>query len=192
LTWNFDDLVKGHVTQTLLSTMLAGVGYTVHRLGVEEIVPELRGPNNPKVREHLPERLRFIPDLLVIDPETGDVYLVEVKFRVSTSEDVFLLVLREIEDRRRYWPEAQTILLRAEPRVSRGYHQDHIRVITPELKVSELKRSISSPPGWWEGLPQLQDVFRRIFDRFDNQQIADSITQVLRDLSTLEPPKSTF
>jgi hypothetical protein len=189
MTWNFDDLVKGHVTQTLLSTMLERVGYAVHRLGVEEILPELRGPNSAKIRKHLPKRLRFLPDLLVTDPEGGEVFLVEVKFRVSASRKVFDSLLDEVEERRQYWPEAHTIILRAESLREEPFHQNHIRVISPELSIAQI-RTFSSPflLDRWESLPQIQEVFHHIFGDFKNQQIADSITQVLRDLSKLEPP----
>jgi hypothetical protein len=189
MTWNFADIVKGQVTQTILSTVLEGVGYRVRRLGVEELIPEIRGREGAKIRNSLPERLRFIPDLVVIEPDTGETYLVEVKFRRALSDSVFALLLREIDARRRHWPEAFTVMMVANAKQDRGYHQDYIRVIPPDLSADQIKQSGSSALERWEKLPHLQETFRRIFGAMDNQQIIDSITPVLRDLAKLEQPR---
>jgi hypothetical protein len=189
MTWNFNDLVKGQVTQTILSTVLGGVGYCVHRLGVEELIPELQGPKSAEIRANLPERLRFMPDFIVIEPNSGEVYLAEVKFRRSVDESFVKLIFQELEQRRKYWPEAYTILMVAESRYDRSYHQDYIRIIPPDLTEKQYNSSGSSIWERWENLPHLQHVFSRIFGDTDNQQIVDSITTVLRDLAKIQKPK---
>lgn len=190
MTWKFDNLVKGQVTQSILSVALEGVGYSVHRLGVEELIPELRGPKSAEIRVNLSEQMRFIPDLVVIEPYTGEVYLVEVKFRRSISESFVEMVFQEVERRRKYWPGTYTVLLVAESRLDRGFHQDHIRIIPPNLTEDQFKSSGKSAWDRWDSLPQLQHVFKRIFGDTNNQQIVDSITTVLRDLAKVETPRT--
>jgi hypothetical protein len=186
MTWNFEDLVKGQVTQAILHTVLERVGYRVCRSGIEELLPELRGPS---LKIDLPERLRFIPDFLVIDPDTGAVFLTEVKFRARLTSASIRSLCSEILARRQFWPETITVVMLGEPERSRGYHQDHIRVITASMGQGALLAE-GSLLTWWENLPPLQEVFKRIFGSFDNQQIVDSITSPLRILSRLPRPRS--
>jgi hypothetical protein len=190
MSWDFDDLVKGQVTQTILQSVLERVGYRVRRFGVEELLPDLRGSENVSIRSSLPERIRFLPDFLVLDPELGQVHLTEVKFRRRLSPVSLQSLLSEIALRCQYWPETETVLMVAEGAQDRGYHQDHIRVIRPTVD-GDLKAAQVSPEEWWEQLPPLQNVYRRLFGSFDNQQIADSVTRPLRDLARIERPKTS-
>ncbi len=190
MSWNFDDLVKGQVTQAILQSVLEGVGYRVRRLGVEELLPELRGGDGSSIHGGLPERLRFLPDFLVIDPELGEVHLTEVKFRRAISESSLQLLVREVAHRRQYWPETETVVMVAEARQDRGFHQDHIRVILPDAG-QELEAADQSPWDRWERLPHLQHVYRRLFGTFDGQQIADSVTRPLRDLAKIQRPMTS-
>lgn len=189
MSWRFDDLVKGQVTQTILRAVLERVGYRVYPLGIEELVPELCRDVGHALRGNLPERLRFLPDFMIIDPESSGVYLAEVKFRRRLSEDSLRSVSRELLQRRQFWPETSTVLMVAESDGDRGFHQDHIRVITSTLGEREL---LGQQPlrTQWENLPQLQQVFRRIQGSFDNQQVVDAITQPLQDLAKIQRPKT--
>ncbi|MBI5708753.1 MAG: hypothetical protein HZC42_00360 [Candidatus Eisenbacteria bacterium] len=189
MTWEFDHVLKGHVAQAILHTALERVGYRVCRLGIEELLPELRSKAGDALRGGLPERLRFLPDFLVIDPETSEAYLVEVKFRSRLSEESIRLLCQEVIQRRQFWPETATVLMIAESEGSRGFHQDQIRVITSALGEKELleERPLHAR---WDSLPQLQEVFRRIRGSFDNQQVVDAITQLLQDLAKIQRPRT--
>jgi hypothetical protein len=100
---------------------------------VEELVPEIRDNRGPSIRGSLPERLRFLPDFLVLDPQSGAVHLTEVKFKRSVSEESLQSLMREVVHRRKYWPETYTVVMVAQPPQERGFHQDHIRVVPPSM-----------------------------------------------------------
>lgn len=75
------NLVKGRIAETVFAQMLrANGGYTVLEFGYEKVVPQLVGPNyghdNPAI-----ESLRVAPDFAVINQETKEVRLIEVKYR---------------------------------------------------------------------------------------------------------------
>jgi len=187
MSWNFDDLLKGQVTQAILQSVLERVGYRVRRLGVEELIPEVRENGESPIYGNLPEGLRFLPDFLVIDPDLGDVHLTEVKFRREVSDVALKSLVSEMARRRLCWPQTETVVMVAGAPNGRGFHQDHIRVITAD-DWQKLEATDQSPPVRWERLPQLQTVYRRLHGSFDNQQIADSVTRPLRDLSKIQRP----
>lgn len=75
------NLVKGRIAETIFSQMLRDAGvFTVLEFGYEKVIPELlqnnAGHDNPIV-----EILRVAPDFAVINQETKEVKLVEVKYR---------------------------------------------------------------------------------------------------------------
>lgn len=187
MTWNFDDVIKGQVAQTALHAAFERSGYRVRRLGVEELLPELSSEAGVAWRRSLPERLRFLPDLVVIDPDGDGGFLVEVKFRSRLSEELFRSLCSEIFNRRRFWPETVTVLMVAEPERGQGYHQDHIRVIPGTIGETELfdGRPLQAR---WENLPQLQHVFQRVHGSFDRQQVFDAITPLIRAVAATPRP----
>jgi hypothetical protein len=81
-TVNFTrNLVKGRIAETIFSQMLRDSGvFTVLEFGYEKIIPELLQGNhnhdNPII-----ETLRVAPDFAIINQETKDVRLIEVKYR---------------------------------------------------------------------------------------------------------------
>src|SRR4051794_32968296 len=83
----FKNVVKGQITQSLLKTLMERVGYRVTRLGVEELFGEIKYLDLEQyLALGLPLNLRFLPDLLVAEPDMQKVSLVEVKFRQEFSE----------------------------------------------------------------------------------------------------------
>lgn len=75
------NLVKGHVAETIFAQMLRNAGcFTVLEFGYEKIIPDLlqynHGHDNPVI-----ETLRSAPDFAIINTETKEVKLVEVKYR---------------------------------------------------------------------------------------------------------------
>lgn len=74
-------LVKGRIAETIFSQMLRDTGeYTVLEFGYEKIVPEIMrqayNHDNPVI-----ESLRVAPDFAVINQNTKEVRLIEVKYR---------------------------------------------------------------------------------------------------------------
>ena len=75
------NLVKGRVAETIFAQMLRNAGcFTVLEFGYEKIIPDLlqynRSHDNPVI-----ETLRSAPDFAIINTETKEVKLVEVKYR---------------------------------------------------------------------------------------------------------------
>ena len=75
------NLVKGRVAETIFAQMLRNAGcFTVLEFGYEKIIPDLLQYNhshdNPVI-----ETLRSAPDFAIINTETKEVKLVEVKYR---------------------------------------------------------------------------------------------------------------
>ncbi len=76
------NLVKGRIAETIFAQMFRDTGnYTVLEFGYEKVIPELVRQNynheNPVI-----ESLRVAPDFAVINQDTKEVRLIEVKYRV--------------------------------------------------------------------------------------------------------------
>ena len=84
------NLVKGRIAETVFAQMFRDSGrYTVLEFGYEKVVPQLIGRNydhdNPVI-----ESLRVAPDFAVINQDTKEVRLIEVKYRKRLDpNDVF-------------------------------------------------------------------------------------------------------
>lgn len=79
------NLVKGRVAETIFSQMLRNANcFTVLEFGYEKVIPDLlqynHGHEDPVI-----ETLRTAPDFAVINQETKEVRLVEVKYRRSLN-----------------------------------------------------------------------------------------------------------
>lgn len=83
------NLVKGRVAETVFAQMLRNAGcFTVLEFGYEKVIPDLlqynHGHDDPVI-----ETLRSAPDFAIINLETKEVRLVEVKYRrVLNAEDI--------------------------------------------------------------------------------------------------------
>jgi len=83
-------LVKGRIAETIFAQMLRDTGnYTVLEFGYEKIVPEIMrqsfSHDNPVI-----ESLRVAPDFAVINLNTKEVRLIEVKYRRRLEPDNIL------------------------------------------------------------------------------------------------------
>jgi hypothetical protein len=75
-------MIKGRIAETLIQELFLSLGYNVFRYGMENTIPGimelLKG-----VRSDVAQEIRRMPDFVVQNPTTKDVYFVEVKFRAS-------------------------------------------------------------------------------------------------------------
>jgi hypothetical protein len=75
-------MIKGRIAETLIQELFLSLGYNVFRYGMENTIPGimelLKG-----VRSDVAQEIRRMPDFVVQNPATKDVYFVEVKFRAS-------------------------------------------------------------------------------------------------------------
>ncbi len=97
------NLVKGKITETLFEQMLRDAGgFTVLSFGYENILPELAIRQDSINAKEAMEIIRRAPDFVVIDNNTHEVHLVEVKY------------MRQL-DKRYIIPTAKRMLLSWKP-----------------------------------------------------------------------------
>jgi hypothetical protein len=75
-------MIKGRIAETLIQELFLSLGYNVFRYGMENTIPGimelLKG-----VRSDVALEIRRMPDFVMQNPKTKDVYFIEVKFRAS-------------------------------------------------------------------------------------------------------------
>lgn len=75
-------MIKGRIAETLIQELFLSLGYNVFRFGMENTIPGimelLKG-----VRSDVAQDIRRMPDFVMQNPKTKDVYFIEVKFRAS-------------------------------------------------------------------------------------------------------------
>ncbi len=75
-------MIKGRIAETLIQELFLSLGYNVFRYGMENTIPGimelLKG-----VRSDVAQEIRRMPDFVMQNPKSKDVYFVEVKFRAS-------------------------------------------------------------------------------------------------------------
>ena len=76
------NMIKGRIAETLIQELFLSLGYNVFRYGMENTIPGimelLKG-----VRSEVAQDIRQMPDFVMQNPKSKDVYFVEVKFRAS-------------------------------------------------------------------------------------------------------------
>jgi hypothetical protein len=76
------NMIKGRIAETLIQELFLSLGYNVFRYGMENTIPGimelLKG-----VRNDVASQIRRMPDFVIQNPESKEVYFVEVKFRAS-------------------------------------------------------------------------------------------------------------
>jgi hypothetical protein len=78
------NMIKGRIAETLIQELFLSLGYNVFRYGMENTIPGimelLKG-----VKSDVATEIRRMPDFVIQNPRTSDVYFVEVKFRASET-----------------------------------------------------------------------------------------------------------
>lgn len=84
------NLVKGRIAETIFAQMFRETkNYTVLEFGYEKIVPELLQYNHDHENPVI-ETLRLAPDFAVINQLSGEVRLIEVKYRKTMNSKEIL------------------------------------------------------------------------------------------------------
>jgi len=77
-----EGMIKGRIAETLIEELFLSLGFNVFRYGMENTVPGimklLKG-----VRSDVANTIRRMPDFVIQNAKTGDVFFIEVKFRAS-------------------------------------------------------------------------------------------------------------
>ena len=143
------DLLVGSFFKNLATTIFYNAGYEVFPFGYESFLAGLKRPlyNLKLQHDSAAERIRSTPDLVVLDRENKEIYIIEVKFRSrlwdNREADIF------VSSYQKYWSES--ILLLICPRGKNFYAQ----------YVKYLKREYSRFPVADDFLP-LENIFPRI------------------------------
>lgn len=130
--WAFRfNMIKGRIAETLIQELFLQLRYYVFRYGMENTIPGvmelLKG-----VKSEVAEEIKRMPDFVVQNPETREVFFIEVKFRASERfsfkdledgyawENVFFIVVskkhikcityRELQEGREITPDCKNFL----------------------------------------------------------------------------------
>ena len=77
-----EGMIKGRIAETLVEELFLSLGYNVFRYGMENTVPGIMKLLKD-VRSDVAGMIKKMPDFVIQNPKTGEVYFVEVKFRAS-------------------------------------------------------------------------------------------------------------
>ncbi|MES2668132.1 MAG: hypothetical protein V4644_00340 [Patescibacteria group bacterium] len=93
------NLAKGRIAETLFEQMLRDAGcFTILAFGYESVLPELAHRQHDMRVEETMEIIRRAPDFAVINNDTHDVHLIEVKYMMNArSERVLAAANRMFE-----------------------------------------------------------------------------------------------
>ena len=75
-------MIKGRIAETLIQELFLSLGFNVFRYGMENTIPGimdlLKG-----VRSDVAQEIRRMPDFVIQNTESKDVFFIEVKFRAN-------------------------------------------------------------------------------------------------------------
>lgn len=77
-----ESMIKGRIAETLIEELFLKLNYNVFRYGMENTVPGIMNLLKG-VRGDVANDIRRMPDFVIQNPNTNQVYFVEVKFRTS-------------------------------------------------------------------------------------------------------------
>ncbi len=76
------NMIKGRIAETLIQELFLSLGYNVFSYGMENTIPGimelLKG-----VRSDVAQEIKRMPDFVIQNPKSKDVYFIEVKFRAK-------------------------------------------------------------------------------------------------------------
>lgn len=114
------NLVKGKIAETIFAQMLRETGkFTVLEFGYEKLIPELVMAGN--VVDETIEIIRRAPDFAVINKETKEVKLIEVKYKRRLNKE---FVLKDAKRMMEAWNPSFLFIV-----THYGFYFDDIRVI---------------------------------------------------------------
>ena len=92
-------LIKGKITEMIFEQMLRDSGhFTVLGFGYEKVLPELMHKQQDIEAETTMEIIRRAPDFAVINNDSHDVHLIEVKFRANNFHAYVLEIAKKLHD----------------------------------------------------------------------------------------------
>ncbi len=93
------ELIKGKIAEMIFEQMLRDAGcFTILAFGYENILPELMHRQQDMKTQETMEIIRRAPDFAVINNETHDVTLIEVKYRRNFTSRKVLEIAERMHD----------------------------------------------------------------------------------------------
>ncbi len=77
-----EGMIKGRIAETLIEELFLSLGYNVFRYGMENTVPGVMKLLKD-IKSEVANIIRKMPDFVIQNTKTGDVFFIEVKFRAS-------------------------------------------------------------------------------------------------------------
>jgi hypothetical protein len=78
------NMIKGRIAETLIQELFLQLKYNVFRYGMENTIPGimdlLKG-----VKSEVADEIKRMPDFVIQNPKSGEVYFIEVKFRAAET-----------------------------------------------------------------------------------------------------------
>lgn len=103
---DFDNRIKGHVTQSLVKALLEDAGYITIPLGIETVVREVISLSKCEYSElGLPNQLRTMPDFLITNKSYDKSYLLEVKYRKKWDTETIESLYSGLSEQIKHWNE---------------------------------------------------------------------------------------
>ena len=76
------NMIKGRIAETLIQELFLSLGYNVFRYGMENTIPAIRTLLKG-VKTQVANEIKDMPDFVMQNPNSNEVYFVEVKFRAN-------------------------------------------------------------------------------------------------------------
>lgn len=194
---DYNNRLKGTITQTLLRTLLEGAGYRVVPFGIESVIREVQVLSQQEYGNLRPPlALRTMPDFFITNKEMNEAWLVEVKYRRRWDERTRNELGETLKLQVKVWGPIYLMVCLAEP-ATKNKETPSSRMRLAQLKESEDVLVSESPAQdgqkvfWkdisWENFHRIQDVFRGInAPELLQQQTLIQTCRALDQLGTLE------
>lgn len=186
---SFKRFLKGHITASIIKTLLSDAGYQVIPFGVENVLRELSYLNADEyigVAEHL-ETVRFMPDFFVLDAESNTGKLVEVKYRASLKGYSGGKLVEGMSNYKNWLPIHLILFLNDTTGMEWGTEQlKHIRVFEITQDELELMKRYPNFFGFRSKAKTIQEVFPKLGSRYIDQTIKTAEEAILSAIRGIE------
>lgn len=192
---DFENRLKGTVTQTLVKALLEDAGYRTIALGVEEVIREVSVLDRGEYRDlALPTVLKRMPDFFVADSDLSKAWLLEVKYRKQWNAKTRESLGKQIREQVKIWhPLFLTVFLGNSTKPGNDSPIHSIGVIRLECENEKMffvrrngRNKKGTPVAWsdveWSDFSRFQDVFEGVGDRWKDQTIMQTL-DILRTLN---------
>ena len=172
---DFQNRIKKELTEGIVRAILTDAGYRVIDLGIENVVREMECLTALEYAGlDFPKAMKSLPDLLVMNKEQSEKYLVEIKYRSVWSSDIF----DEIEDQVKLFTQLILVYLNSTPPLNgkKSTAGSYLRccsvrsnngIIEVNCDIFGIptwfpRAKIGNHPGFWWSLKPMQEVFKKI------------------------------